>query len=98
MSAQFVPQPERNSLQVGIIPALGFVVFPPGWNDLTSMKRLSLIHLKMLVTPPLHLVNGITVANGLITPTLGGLMSTMVLLQAIGVNTLIRLWNIMVYR
>ncbi len=57
-----------------------------------------LILAKMLVTLPLLLVNGITVANGLITLTLGVLMSITVLLQVIGVNTLIRLWSIMVCR
>ena len=91
MSAQFVPQPERNSLREDITPALEFVAYPPVWNDLTSMKKLLLILAKMLVTLPLHLVNGITVANGLITLTLGVLMSITVLLQVIGVNTLIRL-------
>ena len=91
MSAQFVPQPELNSLREDITPALGCVAYPPGWSDLTSMKKLLLILAKMLVTLPLHLVNGITVANGLITLTLGVLMSITVLLQVIGVNTLIRL-------
>jgi hypothetical protein len=87
MSAQFVPQPERNSLREDITPALGCVVFPPVWSDLTSMKKPLQILAKMLVTLPLLLVNGITVANGLITLTLGVLMSITVLLQVIGVNT-----------
>ena len=96
MSARFVPRPGRNSLREDITPAPEFVAYPLVWNDLTSMKKLLQILAKMLVTPPLHLVNGITEANGLITLTPGDLMSITVLLQVIGVNTLIRLWNIMV--
>lgn len=89
--------PDQGGIPYGkISPRTGVRGVSTGLERLNLDEKLLQILAKMLVTPLLHLVNGITEANGLITLTPGDLMSITVLLQVIGVNTLIRLWNIMV--